>query len=73
MQYRSANLDTDAADVKRYGVTEANTLVLDYNGKTQLLLPRLADGAGLHVGAAQARVGPRADGVLGGGGRRARA
>ncbi len=37
--YRSANVDTDVADVKRYSVTEADTVVLDYNGKTQLLLP----------------------------------
>jgi gliding motility-associatede transport system auxiliary component len=39
VKYRSANVDTDAADVKKYGVTEADTVVLDYNGKTQLLLP----------------------------------
>ena len=39
IHYRSANVDTDVPDVKRYGVTEADTVVLDYNGKTQLLLP----------------------------------
>ena len=39
VRYRSANVDTDVADLKTYGVTEANTVVLDYNGKTQLLLP----------------------------------
>ncbi|HEY6875687.1 MAG TPA: Gldg family protein, partial [Candidatus Dormibacteraeota bacterium] len=39
IHYRSENVDTDAADVKRYGVTEADTIVLDYGGKTQLLLP----------------------------------
>ena len=39
VHYRSENVDTDAADVKRYGVTEADTIVLDYGGKTQLLLP----------------------------------
>ncbi len=37
--YRSANVDTDLADVKLYTVTEADTVVLDYKGKTQLLLP----------------------------------
>ena len=39
VHYRSANVDTDVADVKRYSVTEADTVVLDYNDKTQLLLP----------------------------------
>ncbi len=39
VHYRSANVDSDVADLKRYSVTEANTVVLDYNGKTQLLLP----------------------------------
>src|SRR5256885_27529 len=39
VHYRSASVDTDVADVKRYSVTEADTVVLDYNGKTQLLLP----------------------------------
>jgi ABC-type uncharacterized transport system involved in gliding motility auxiliary subunit len=39
--YRSASFDTDIADVKKYSVTEAGTLVLDYQGKTQLLTPAL--------------------------------
>ena len=39
VHYRAANVDTDVADVKQYGVTEADTVVLDYSGKTQLLLP----------------------------------
>src|SRR5439155_14045645 len=39
VHYRSANVGTDVADVKSYNVTEADTVVLDYNGKTQLLLP----------------------------------
>ena len=39
--YRSASYDTDVADVRRYSVTEAGTLVLDYGGKTQLLTPAL--------------------------------
>jgi len=39
VHYRSANVDTDVADVKQYGDTEADTVVLDYAGKTQLLLP----------------------------------
>lgn len=39
VHYRSGNVDTDVADVKHYGVTEADTVVLDYAGKTQLLLP----------------------------------
>ena len=39
--YRSASFDTDVADVKKYSVTEAGTLVLDYQGKTQLLTPAL--------------------------------
>jgi ABC-2 type transport system permease protein len=38
VQYRASNPDADAADVKRYGVTEVNTLVLAYAGKSQLLL-----------------------------------
>ena len=38
VHYRNTNVDTDTADVKKYGVTEADTVVLDYNGKTQLLL-----------------------------------
>src|SRR5207245_5062010 len=39
VHYRSGNDATDVADVKSYNVTEADTVVLDYNGKTQLLLP----------------------------------
>src|SRR5207247_9745788 len=39
VHYRSANVDTDVADVKLYSATKADTVVLDYNGKTQLLLP----------------------------------
>lgn len=39
--YRSASFDTDVADVRKYSVTEAGTLVLDYRGKTQLLTPAL--------------------------------
>ncbi len=35
--YRSASFDTDLADVRQYSVTEADTLVLDFRGKTQLL------------------------------------
>jgi ABC-type uncharacterized transport system involved in gliding motility auxiliary subunit len=39
--YRSANFDTDVADVRKYSVTEPGSLVLDYRGKTQLLTPAL--------------------------------
>lgn len=39
VHYHNANVDTDTGDVKKYGVTEADTVILDYNGKTQLLLP----------------------------------
>ncbi len=39
MKYRSADPARDTADVKRYGVTQNNTVVLDYGGKTELLLP----------------------------------
>jgi ABC-type uncharacterized transport system involved in gliding motility auxiliary subunit len=38
VKYRSANADQDAVDVKRYGITQVNTVVLDYGGKTELLL-----------------------------------
>jgi len=41
IQYRSENFDVDLADVRKYSVTEPNTLVLDYRGKTQLLTPAL--------------------------------
>jgi len=39
--YRSASFDTDVADVRKYSVTEPGTLVLDYQGRTQLLTPAL--------------------------------
>ncbi len=39
--YRSESFDADVADVRKYSVTEAGTLVLDYRGKTQLLTPVL--------------------------------
>ena len=39
--YRSASYDTDVADLRKYSVTEAGTLVLDYKGRTQLLTPAL--------------------------------
>jgi ABC-type uncharacterized transport system involved in gliding motility auxiliary subunit len=35
--YRSASFDTDIVDVRKYSVTEPATLVLDYQGRTQLL------------------------------------
>jgi ABC-type uncharacterized transport system involved in gliding motility auxiliary subunit len=38
VKYRSADPDKDPVDVKRYGITQLNTLVLDYRGKTELLL-----------------------------------
>ena len=38
VKYRSADPDKDPVDVKRYGITQLNTLVLDYKGKTELLL-----------------------------------
>lgn len=37
--YRRENVDTDTADVKRYAIKEANTVVLDYKGRTEQLLP----------------------------------
>jgi ABC-type uncharacterized transport system involved in gliding motility auxiliary subunit len=39
--YRSESFVADVADVRKYSVTEAGTLVLDYRGKTQLLTPVL--------------------------------
>ena len=39
--YRSESFDLDVADVRKYSVTEPNTLVLDYRGKTQLLTPAM--------------------------------
>lgn len=38
VKYRSEDPTRDPTDVKRYGVTQTNTLVLDYGGKTELLL-----------------------------------
>ena len=38
VKYRSADPTRDTADVKKYGVTQTNTVVLDYGGKTELLL-----------------------------------
>ncbi len=38
VKYRSADPTIDTVDVKKYGVTQNNTLVLDYGGKTELLL-----------------------------------
>ena len=38
VKYRTADPDKDPVDVKRYGITQLNTLVLDYKGKTELLL-----------------------------------
>ena len=39
VKYRSADPDKDPADVKRYSITLVNTMVLDYKGRTELLLP----------------------------------
>jgi ABC-type uncharacterized transport system involved in gliding motility auxiliary subunit len=41
IKYRREDFDTDIADVRKYAVQEPNTLVLDLNGKTQLLSPAL--------------------------------
>jgi ABC-2 type transport system permease protein len=41
ISYRSEKFDVDVADVRKYSVTEPDTLVLDYRGKTQLLTPAL--------------------------------
>ena len=38
VKYRSADPNKDPADVRRYGVTQVNTIVLDYKGKSELLL-----------------------------------
>jgi ABC-type uncharacterized transport system involved in gliding motility auxiliary subunit len=38
LKYRTADPDKDPVDVKRYGITQVNTLVLAYKGKTELLL-----------------------------------
>jgi ABC-type uncharacterized transport system involved in gliding motility auxiliary subunit len=39
--YREEGFDRDLADVRKYSVSEPNTLVLDYRGKTQLLTQAL--------------------------------
>jgi ABC-type uncharacterized transport system involved in gliding motility auxiliary subunit len=38
VKYRTADPDKDPVDVKRYAITQVNTLVLAYRGKTELLL-----------------------------------
>jgi ABC-type uncharacterized transport system involved in gliding motility auxiliary subunit len=38
VKYRSADPNKDPVDVKQYGVTQVNTIVLDYKGKSELLL-----------------------------------
>jgi ABC-type uncharacterized transport system involved in gliding motility auxiliary subunit len=38
VKYRTADPDRDPVDVKRYGITQVNTVVLAYRGKTELLL-----------------------------------
>jgi ABC-type uncharacterized transport system involved in gliding motility auxiliary subunit len=37
VRYRREDVDTDVTDLKKYGIKEANTVVLDYKGKTELL------------------------------------
>jgi len=37
--YRRENVDSDNSDVKRYAIKEPNTVVLDYNGRSELLMP----------------------------------
>ena len=39
VKYRSADPVKDTVDTKRYSITQDNTIVLDYKGKTELLLP----------------------------------
>lgn len=39
VKYRTENFDTAIQDVRQYGVKVADTLVLDYKGKTELLTP----------------------------------
>ena len=39
VKYRSADPEIDVVDRKRYSITQDNTVVLDYGGKTELLLP----------------------------------
>ncbi|HXI96074.1 MAG TPA: Gldg family protein, partial [Candidatus Acidoferrum sp.] len=38
VKYRTADPDRDPVDVKRYGITQVNTMVLVYKDKTELLL-----------------------------------
>ena len=38
VKYRTADPDRDPVDVKRYGITQVNTIVLVYKDKTELLL-----------------------------------
>jgi ABC-2 type transport system permease protein len=37
--YRRENVDTDTTDVKRFAIKEPNTVALDYQGRSQLLMP----------------------------------
>jgi len=37
VKYRREDVDADITDVKKYAIREANTVVLDYKGKTELL------------------------------------
>lgn len=37
VKYRREDVDTDVTDVKKYVIKEADTVVLDYKGKTELL------------------------------------
>jgi ABC-type uncharacterized transport system involved in gliding motility auxiliary subunit len=46
IKYRREDVNTDIADVTRYKVKEAGTVVLDYQGKTQLLTPLSLDEVG---------------------------
>jgi ABC-type uncharacterized transport system involved in gliding motility auxiliary subunit len=39
VKYRSADPETDATDRHRYGILQDNTVVIQYEGKTELLLP----------------------------------
>jgi gliding motility-associatede transport system auxiliary component len=41
INYTREDFDSDIADVRKYAVQEPNTLVLDLNGRTQLLSPAL--------------------------------
>ncbi len=46
IKYRREDVTTDVADVLRYKVKEAGTVVLDYKGKTRLLTPLSLDEVG---------------------------